>query len=146
MPRASKIPSDFQVTDDHRRYAAGKWTLLFLPDVMLSDFQHCFDEELGGNGYAHKNWDATFKRYMRESSPSGTMHKPTHWEARCEQAKRYKSISASDSLPDTRPAGQDGGDKCETRNRPSTWTPTPTGEKALKDIRALLEPYADLLK
>ena len=135
MNRKTQIPKDFQVTDGLRDYSTRKWSLLFLPDVMLADFQHCFDEELGGNGYVHANWETTFKRYMREASPAGTMYKPSHWDARCEQARLHKSPDKARVKTITPRAP-----------RRDTWKPTPTGEKALKDIRALLEPYADLLK
>ncbi len=148
MNRKTQISKDFQVTDGLRGYAARKWTLLYLPDVMLADFQHCFDKELGGNGYAHDNWEMTFKRYMREASPAGTMYKPSHWDARVEQARRHKSPGLSSRSNRNEDKNRDEA-LHKGRNAPSgkdTWVPTPTGEKALKDIRALLEPYAHLLK
>ena len=144
MPRKTQIPKDFQVTDGLRDYSVRKWSLLFLPDVMLADFQHCFDKELGGNGYVHDNWETTFKRYMREASPEGTMYKPNHWETRAEQAKRHKLPVIHSQVTKRNSVGSDSDRRGHER---TTFIPAnEVGTKALKQMRDLLQPYEDLLK
>ena len=140
MTRETKIPPDFVVTDNIREYCARKWSLLYLPDVFLTDFIEVFKE----NERRHKNWNTTFKTFVRRASPTGPFYGyGQNWERKCEQARRYKGDSKHNK-------GSGGGEVLDdTRDRgarTTTWKPTPTGEKALKDIRALLEPYADLLK
>ncbi len=147
MQRKTQIPKDFKVTDSLRDYSVRKWSLLFLPDAMLADFQHCFDKELGGNGNVHVNWETTFKRYLREASPSGTMHKPWHWDNRCEQARRYKSPKLGKSVTrcGNNRTQHNGGDGANSPNN-STFIPSPVAKAAIKEMKDLLKPYEGLLK
>ena len=79
----TKLPHNFQVTDDHRRYCSEKWGLKYLADVFLEEFVELFAE----NERKHKDWNKTFKNYLRNNSPSGRFYNKDYWERALQKAK-----------------------------------------------------------
>lgn len=82
----SPIHPDFSVTVDHRNYCAKKWGCPFLADVWLTDFIEIYLD----NGYKHKDWNLTYKRFLRNNSPSGMYYKPDYWERMMQRAKQLQ--------------------------------------------------------
>jgi len=138
----TKIPKDYQPSDDVRRYCEEKWPGGWhLPDVYLTDFIECFQQ----NGRKHENWDTTYKVYLRRSGPSGPFHKPWIWEQRCEQARRYKGAGGAEDLAlEAQRHPRNNNDGGDIPNKPSTWIPaSPKGLEALKNIRELLPQWRE---
>lgn len=143
--RKTQIPEKFYVSLEVRAYCAEQWGEPYLADVFLTDFKETFEE----NGIRHKNWDTTFKTYIRRNSPRGPFFKRDWWERQCQAARGYKqpgkgAISAGANL---RISGEqthespDGerGSQGENRGRKSTWIPaSPTGLEAMRHIKTLL--------
>ena len=80
------IPIDFKVTDEHRDYCAEKWGQPRLADIFFTDFLECFLD----NQRKHSNWNLTFKRYLRQNSPSGQFYQAEYWERMLNKAKQLE--------------------------------------------------------
>jgi len=151
--KETPIPKDFKVTDNIREYCARKWSLLYLPDVFLSDFLHTFDPELTGKkAIKHVNWETTFKTYIRNESPSGKYYGfGKRWDTRCEQARRHKT--SANSVVVVRADGAVGHNNTnegicgDTKRESGTFIPaSPVAKAAIKQMKDLLKPYENLLK
>ena len=140
MAKKTQIPTDFKVTDDHRRYTAEKWSLLYLPDQFLTDFIRVFT----ANRRPHYDWDLTFKNFIRRAAPSGEFYNPGFWERKCEQSRRHKSPQSSNAISPSTLAGHNGATRQHegggSTTRKSTWIPAKpeTVKSHMKNIRELL--------
>ena len=84
----TKLPHNFQVTDDHRRYCTNMNLPLYLADVLRDKFvQNWQDRIEDGRPPKWKHADLAFKRWIRESKPGGTYYKPDDWERALQKAK-----------------------------------------------------------
>ena len=122
---------DFKVSDADREYVAKTWGLLYLADVFVGEVIEHYTTEGVRNV---KNKHLALRRWIQRASPNGRYYQPSWWERKSEQARRLHKSPVQARVETITPRSRD------------TWKPTPTGEQAIKDIRALLEPYADLLK
>lgn len=86
--RNCQIPQDFEVTDDHRRYCSDHWGHPKLADALLLEFIATFTE----NERPHKNWDSTFKNYIRRESPGGKFYNADYWERMINKAKQLEGM------------------------------------------------------
>jgi hypothetical protein len=92
--------------------------------VFLTDFIEVFEQ----NGKRHKDWDATFKVFIRRASPEGPFYGYGKlWERRCEQAKGHRGVDARQK-----------SEINPSHDRKSTWVPTVAGRETLKHIRDIL--------
>ena len=120
----TKLPKDFSVTEDHRTYCQAKWGYPHMADVMLTDFVECFEK----NGRKHKDWDLTFKGYIRGNSPEGRFYDAGWWDRLCVRAKAMGGAERKRKTPDYDPRGQ----------QPSKPAEKQVVEAAMSKLRALL--------
>lgn len=96
------IPKDFTVTDNHRQYCSEKWGYPMLADVFLTDFIECFES----NQKKHKNWDITYKSFIRNNSPEGRFYSADYWERSIQRAKSLQFGDRRRREPVYDPRGQ----------------------------------------
>ena len=77
----------FEVTPRHREWALKKGYPLNLPDVFVFSFVEHFAE----SEVKHRDWNRTFYRWIRQSSPSGDFYRPSFWERKINEAKQMES-------------------------------------------------------
>ena len=97
----NKLPKDFKPNDSHREYCSQKWGYPNLADVFLTDFVECFEQ----NEKRHKNWDLTYKTYIRNNSPEGRYYNAPYWERAILKAKSLQYGSRTRRTPQYDPRG-----------------------------------------
>ena len=131
---------DFQVNDADRAYCVKAWGLLYLADVFKSEvIQHYTTP--GARRVKDKH--ITLQRWIQRASPNGQMYAPRWWERMCEQARRYKAPSSSNSISfDNRRRGVSNAPQTNggPANSSSTFVPAKpeTHNTHMTHIRALL--------
>jgi len=101
----TKLPKDFTITEAHRIYCEKTFGLPYLADALLSAFKDVFDEELGGNGTKHKNWNLTLYKFLRNTAPGGRFYNAVYWEEKRNAAKRLQFGDRTRRTPQYDPRG-----------------------------------------
>ena len=85
----TRIPKDFQVTDDHRRYCTDRGWPLMLPDVFIKEFKEYWENRKDTKA-RKSNWNLTFTNWIKRASPMETTW-TGRWEKYCERAKALEN-------------------------------------------------------
>lgn len=85
--RRTVIPADDSAfcTEAVRAYCMRKGYPL--PEVWVGDFRRVFEE----NRRRHYDWEATFKNFIRNNSPSGRFYRPYWWEEKLIESKQLEA-------------------------------------------------------